>query len=37
MAISQKVKNALELAKAVLARVVGIKGDFQLKEEFEET
>jgi len=28
-----KVKNALELAKSVLARVVGIKGDFQLKEE----
>jgi outer membrane protein len=28
-----KVKNALELAKAVLARVAGIKGDFQLKEE----
>jgi outer membrane protein len=28
-----KVKNTLELAKAVLARVVGIKGDFQLKEE----
>lgn len=31
-----KVKNALELAKAVLARVVGIKGDFQLKEELSE-
>lgn len=28
-----KVKNALEFAKAVLARVVGIKGDFQLKDE----
>jgi outer membrane protein len=31
-----KVKNALELARAVLARVVGIKGDFQLKEELSE-
>lgn len=28
-----KVKNVLELAKAVLARIVGIKADFQLKEE----
>lgn len=27
-----KAKNALELAKAVLARTVGIEGDFQLKE-----
>jgi len=27
-----KVKNLLELTKSVLARVVGIKGDFQLKE-----
>ena len=31
-----KVKNLLELAKTVLARVVGIKGDFQLKEEHSE-
>jgi outer membrane protein len=27
-----KSKNALQLARSVLARVVGIKGDFQLKE-----
>ncbi|MEN6319858.1 MAG: TolC family protein [Syntrophaceae bacterium] len=27
-----KAKNALELAKAVLARLAGIKGDFQLRE-----
>lgn len=31
-----KVKNALELTKAVLARIVGIKDDFQLKEELSE-
>jgi outer membrane protein len=31
-----KVKNALELAKALLARIVGIKADFQLKEELSE-
>ncbi|HBH87702.1 MAG TPA: hypothetical protein DDY17_08910 [Syntrophaceae bacterium] len=31
-----KVKNALELAKAVLARIVGIKTDFHLKEELTE-
>ena len=31
-----KVKNLLELAKTVLARVVGIRSDFQLKEEHSE-
>ena len=31
-----KAKNALELAKSVLARTVGIEGDFQIKESLSE-